>query len=99
MPNAIDTTALAQTWVHSHEEDTPTQMVYRPASYSFPPSRGRRSFELAEDGTLIDHGIGPDDRPSSEGGSWRLQGLNKLELSTTESNIPKEVMQVVAVNS
>jgi len=37
-------------WVHSHEEDSDEEMVFRPAAYEFPPSRGRRSFELKPDG-------------------------------------------------
>jgi hypothetical protein len=50
---------LRPCWVHSHEEDSDEEMVFRPAAYEFPPSRGRRSFELKPDGILAEGGIGP----------------------------------------
>jgi hypothetical protein len=48
----IDVSHLAQAWVHSHEEDTATTTVYRPAGFPFPPSRGRKGFHLQPGGTL-----------------------------------------------
>ncbi len=41
----VDRSRLCQRWIHSHEEDTDTEMVYRPADFAFPPSRGRTGFE------------------------------------------------------
>lgn len=52
---------LRRCWVHSHEEDSDEEMVFRPAAYELPPSRGRRSFELKPDGILAEGGIGPTD--------------------------------------
>ncbi len=63
---------LCQRWIHSHEEDTATEMVFRPATFPFPRSRGRISFDLRRDGTLIGRGIGPTDRRTQETGRWRL---------------------------
>ena len=37
---------LYQTWLSSYEEGTDT---FRPASYDFPPSRGRTGFTFLED--------------------------------------------------
>ena len=62
--------SLARHWVHSHEEDTDTEMVFRPAEFTFPRSRGRASFELKTDGTLIDHGIGAGDAATETHGTW-----------------------------
>ena len=62
MSNQINQDALYQHWVHSHEEDTNTEIVFRPATYNFPRSRGRRSFELKTDGILVEGGMAPDDR-------------------------------------
>jgi hypothetical protein len=64
--------SLAQRWVHSHEEDTPTEMVFRPATFKFPRSRGRTSFELKPDGSLIEYRIGPTDRREVTHGTWTL---------------------------
>lgn len=66
--------AAFQRWLHSHEEDTPTHRVYRPASYAFPPSRGRSGFELRPDGSVTQIGISPRDGASEQAGTWALQG-------------------------
>ncbi|MDQ4049340.1 MAG: copper resistance protein NlpE [Actinomycetota bacterium] len=71
--------ALYEHWVHSHEEDTDDEMVFRPASYPFPPSRGRTSFELRPDGTYLERSPGPVDLPEESTGSWSLEG-NRLVL-------------------
>jgi len=61
-------------WLHSHEEDTATEMVFRPDSFSFPLSRGRVGFELRPDGTCVQIGIGPADGPVTSEGHWRIEG-------------------------
>jgi hypothetical protein len=65
-----DTGVLLHRWVHSHEEDRGDEMVFRPGSYAFGPSRGRRSMEFKKDGTLLAGGPGPVDRSVSAKGSW-----------------------------
>jgi hypothetical protein len=60
--------------MHSHEEDTDDEVVFRPASYRFPPARGRTGFDLKEDGSLVQHGIGPTDRQTQAAGRWKLDG-------------------------
>ena len=60
-------------WVHSHEEDTADEMVFRPAGHDFPPSRGRTSFELHPDGTYSERSPGPVDLPEESSGSWSLE--------------------------
>jgi hypothetical protein len=97
MAGPIEKDALPNKWVHSHEEDSGDEMVFRPASFAFPPSRGRKSFELAPDGSLVSLGIGADDRPTSAAGSWRLQGDNALELTPAAGGAGKSVMQLVSV--
>ncbi len=59
-------------WVHSHEEDTADEMVFRPAGHDFPPSRGRTSFELRPDGSYVESSPGPVDLPEETTGSWSL---------------------------
>lgn len=59
-------------WIHSHEEDRPGEMVFRPASYAFPPSRGRSGFELRADGSATEIGISPRDGQVERTGSWQL---------------------------
>jgi hypothetical protein len=76
----IDVSHLAQAWVHSHEEDTATTTVYRPAKFPFPPSRGRKGFRLLPDGTMSTRRPGPTDQTERGTGTWKLVG-DQLELS------------------
>jgi len=85
-----------QHWVHSHEEDTDTEMVLRPLSYKFPPSRGRASFELKPDGCLVEHGIGPTDRREQSEGRWKLEGGNSLAFYKESKPKPYRVLRVVS---
>ena len=68
-------------WVHSHEEDSPTTLVFRPAAWDFPPSRGRTGFELRPDGTYTGSEPGPTDAPAESQGTWTLEG-DRLVLSS-----------------
>jgi hypothetical protein len=61
-------------WVHSHEEDTAEEMVFRPADRTLPPARGRAAFELRADGTYVESEPGPVDVPVETGGRWSLEG-------------------------
>lgn len=85
---------LCQHWVHSHEEDTYTEKVFRPASYDFPPSRGRLSFELKEDDRMVRYGIGTTDRTTATGGRWKLEG-NRLSLCPDAEGAPAQVFEIV----
>jgi hypothetical protein len=76
---AFDREALEGRWVHAYEEDTSDELVFRPASHPLPPSRGRESFELRGDGTLVERAPGPADAPVEATGTWELRG-DKLVL-------------------
>ena len=75
-----DEAALHGKWVHSHEEDTDTEMVFRPATHEFPRSRGRMSLDLRPDGTYVQRSPGPVDVPVESTGSWALEGGDRLVL-------------------
>ncbi len=57
----IDASALAQGWLHAHEEDTGDTMVFRPSSFKLGPSRGRAGFELKPDGGFVESRIAATD--------------------------------------
>ena len=65
---------MQERWLHSHEEDTATEMVFRDGSFAFPPSRGRVGFELRADGFYVDLGIAPADGVLETEGTWSLEG-------------------------
>lgn len=94
MPDKIDKDALAQRWVHSHEEDSDREMVFRPANFAFPPSRGRVSFELRADGGLQESVIGPADRSEHAQGSWRLDDTGNLSFFHGLEEKPSKVLRL-----
>lgn len=64
---------ILKRWLHSHEEDSATEMVFRPATFPFPRSRGRVGFELKADGSYVDRGIAPGDGPLEAEGAWSME--------------------------
>ena len=73
MTDAAEPKLLHRRWTHSHEEDPAGGMVFRPAEFPFPPSRGRVSYEFVPGGELREGGIGPTDRPTEASGTWTLE--------------------------
>lgn len=63
---------LVGQWVHAHEEDHDGVRVFRPATYSFKPSRGREKITLKEDGMLEYTPIAPNDLPQTFAGNWEI---------------------------
>ena len=85
--------ALHGLWVHSHEEDTAQEMIFRPESYPLPLARGRTTLELSADGTYTEGAPGPVDLPEETKGSWSLDG-DRLVLRA-EGNQPDRSWTVV----
>ena len=84
--------------MHAHEEDTEDEMVFRPADAELPPSRGRVGFELREDGTFAEAGLGAADVPEEATGSWTIEG-DTIRLSEgATQGVPRE-MEVVSAES
>jgi hypothetical protein len=80
---------LSRQWVHSHEEDGPDTLVFRPETYDFPLSRGRKAFNLLPDGTFQGGVPGADDRQVLTQGRWQVQG-RQLSLTSPGSNTSSE---------
>lgn len=89
---------LHQHWVHSHEEDTDGEMVFRPATFNFPRSRGRMGFELKPDSRLIEYGIAPADGPRETQGTWKLEGNGQLKFYITSKSQPSRIRRVTFVD-
>lgn len=81
-------------WVRSNEDDTEDEVVFRPASYPFPPSRGRTSIELRPDGTYVESSPGPVDVPEEHTGRWSLEGA-RLVLEA-EGDRPGHAWEIAA---
>ena len=98
MKKKIDRDALHQHWVHSHEEDTTTERVFRPASFAFPRSRGRSAMALKLDGGLVETGIGPSDRLQERQGTWKLEDDDILCIYEKGRKTPKRTMKIVSLD-
>jgi hypothetical protein len=88
---------LRKRWLHSHEEDSDTEMVFRPASFKFPPSRGRAGFDMKANNTFVEIGIAPADGPQESKGTWKLQN-NQLEFFVSSPSKPTRTLQIVSVD-
>lgn len=64
---------LVGKWLHSHEEDTKTEKVYRRSGFGFPPSRGREGYEFRADHSATYIGIAPVNGQTREPCSWLLR--------------------------
>ena len=95
MADKIDHAAQARRWVHSCDEDTGQEMVFRLGSFAFPPASGRESLGLASDGKAGLYGIGPDDRSARAAGEWKFDEANRLLLKSSDGMI--SALQVLRV--
>lgn len=72
---------MAGVWLHAHEEDTASTMVFRPRGYALKPARWRDAIEVHPDGTCIWHGSSPDDRGQAFPGRWEDLGGGQARIS------------------
>ena len=89
-------TCILGHWLHSHEEDTQDVMIYRPANYNFPPSRGRIGFEFREGGELVYYGIGRADGSEQFSGSWVIERSDQVIIKVDSEHIKPIVLQVLS---
>jgi hypothetical protein len=92
----LDENVLLRKWMHSREEDTDTELVFRPADYDFPRSRGRTGIELQRGGKLVEIGIAPADGQEESEGKWSLEGDDKLVFYSGSESTPSRVLEVVS---
>ena len=85
----VERERLAGRWVHSHEEDSGDELVFRPAGYAFPPSRGREAIELHPDGSYAGSVPGPVDKPEATEGEWTLEDDGGCGSATGCSRSPR----------
>jgi hypothetical protein len=95
-PRAKD---LAQTWRHSQEEDQGAVQVYRPASYPFPPARGREGYTFAPGGQLTKLAIAPTDGTLPLPGHWRWASARTLHLKFDDPSQQDSRLEVLELTS
>lgn len=90
--------AIFKHWVHSHEEDTTDIKVYRPHDHRFPRSRGRRGFEIKENGEFIRYDIAPDDRIKRVQGHFKVEGRNRFHIFFEDPKFKSYTMNIVSLS-
>jgi hypothetical protein len=90
---------LTRTWRHSQEEDQGVVQVYRPATYAFPPARGRDGYTFAPDGQLTKLVIAPADGSLPLPGRWRWVNANALHLTFDSQSQQDYRLKVVELTS
>lgn len=88
---------LCQRWVHSHEEDSDTEQVYRPASFPFPPARGRTGLDLLPDKSCRRVGIAAADGSQVADGTWEFEDEETLRIRINCEDT-SEVLTVASVD-
>ncbi len=94
----VEREVLYQRWIHSHEEDSNTEMVYRPSHFKFPPSRGRTGFELKSDNSCVEIGIAPTDRIHESQGTWEAEEDDLLKIVINPRTKDMRIMHVAYVD-
>lgn len=90
---------LFERWLHSHEEDTDTESIYRPSRFRFPPSRGRTGFELKPDGSCVYIGIGASDGMAQEACTWALEENDDTIILLKFQSGERHMLRVLSVDS
>ena len=91
------TDQLVGTWLHSHEEDTPTERVYRRSDFDFAPSRGRDGYEFRADRTGEYIGIAPQDGATRTTQKWRLRAGSQPGIVLTFPDGQQRVLSLVSL--
>ena len=86
-------------WTESREDRNkrPNVSVFRPSDYKFPPSRGRRGFEIKKNGEFILHEIGPTDRPVKIVGNFTVVDSNKIKVYLEDKRFTPFTLRIVDI--
>lgn len=88
--------ALHGEWVHSCEEDTDDEIVFRPASYDFPLRRQPRDvYEFQPDGKFVKGTATAADSIKQADGEWELAGDDEIAFRTESE--PNRKLQIASV--
>lgn len=91
MNSPLDSKALCQQWILSNEGDFGPNLVYRPVTFSFAPSRGRSGLEFREDGTFKRVAVGPTDVSTVTQGIWQLIDPQQGRIRVTIDNAAEDL--------
>lgn len=96
---AIQLQLLERTWLHAHEEDQGDTVVYRPNTYTFPPSRGRTGFAFDHNGLFTQFDIAPTDGIEGRKGRWTAENDHTLRISLDDKKSPDYKLELVSLKN
>lgn len=86
-------------WVHSREEDTNDETVFRPADYDFPLCRQpRQLISLKPDGNLVQGEATESDNLEESPGSWKLED-DRLQIQYESDEKPDQTLRIASIDS
>jgi hypothetical protein len=88
---------LHRTWLHAQEEDQGDVLVYRPNTYSFPPSRGRTGFSFDPNGLFTQFDIAPTDGLEGRKGTWKPENSHTLHIALDDKRDPDYSLEIVSL--
>ena len=86
-------------WIRSHEEDREGQQVYRPATFRFPPARGRTGLEFRPQGEFVYHAIARADGLEPIAGTWAIEPGDRVRITVKSTRVQPFVLQVESCTS
>ncbi|WP_231590685.1 lipocalin-like domain-containing protein [Hymenobacter terrenus] len=95
---AIPMKQLEGTWLVSREENSGDTLVYRPNTYTFPPSRGRTGFAIGPAGRFEQFDIAPTDGLAGRSGTWTAEGNTRLHIHITEGEEPDYTLEIISLD-
>jgi hypothetical protein len=88
---------LCKNWIHSFEEDTETEKVYRTEDYDFPMSRQPREHILiTSDGKITLADTFESDKPEGKSNRWDSEDERILKIYD-EKNEPVNQLEILAL--
>lgn len=85
-------------WIHSMEEDTDDEIVFRPADYDFPLSRRpRQSMSLKPDGNLVQGDAAESDNLDETPGTWKLDD-DRLQIQYDSDEKPNQTLKIASID-
>ena len=90
---------LVGRWLHSHDEDTPDVLVYRPADYPFPREEGRDGFEILAGGEFYYLGIGRGDGTEVSNGRWTIEAPGRVRIDVNNNRVKPFWLEVISCDA
>lgn len=96
---ALPDNLIGRTWLLSYEESKDGVEVYRPATYAFPPSRGRTGFSFDSNGEFTQLAIAPTDGHEVHKGKWTPISDDLFYISFEDNKRPNYKLHIISLDN